>query len=177
MRAWWCSLRPWKDFYDMQAFESPMKSTDIVERVLRNLDYYQVNYIAILFFCCVFNMFLHPASLLPIGVWVFSFSYILEQKTATLEIAGKSYTKPQVVYVLSVVSLVFLYATSGLSFVGYVTFGCILVGIHAASRKGTLKAKVVHTRNEIIVTSNPLKKFAETVQQGCTKLENFVDKH
>ncbi|GMH26541.1 hypothetical protein Nepgr_028384 [Nepenthes gracilis] len=129
--------RPWGELVDRSSFSKPESLSEAAERVRKNYSYFRVNYLSLVAVVLGFSLISHPGSLILLlgllAAWIFL--YLFRPSDPPLVLFGRTFSDPEILGVLVVLSVVVVFLTS----VGSILISALMVGLaivctHAAFR-------------------------------------------
>ncbi|KAH7542774.1 PRA1 family protein B1 [Ziziphus jujuba] len=136
-RSAFSNRRPWTELIDRTAFSRPDSLSDAASRVRKNAAYFRVNYLTLLALVLALFLLSHPFSLLTLiallAAWLFL--YALRPSDQPLVIFGRTYSDPQILVGLGLITLIVILVTSVASLlITAVLVGVAIVCAHGAFR-------------------------------------------
>ncbi|KAM9512486.1 prenylated Rab acceptor protein 1 isoform 8-T10 [Salvelinus alpinus] len=131
------SIRPWAGFVDHRKFTKPRNFGELCQRVVRNFDTYNSNYIFIFLGLILYCIISSPMLLIALAVFVGAF-YIIHLKSleSKLVVFGKEVTGPHQLSLAGAVSFpVFWLAGAGAAVFWVLGATMFVIGSHAAFRE------------------------------------------
>ncbi|KAJ8289855.1 hypothetical protein GJAV_G00006100 [Gymnothorax javanicus] len=128
------AIRPWAGFVDQRKFSKPRNFGELCQRVLRNLDSYQSNYIFIFLGLILYCIISSPMLLVALAVFVGAFYIIhLRSLESKLVVFGRELNRPHQMGLAGAVSLpVFWLAGAGTAVFWVLGATLAVIGSHAA---------------------------------------------
>ncbi|KAG5856225.1 prenylated Rab acceptor protein 1 isoform X1 [Anguilla anguilla] len=128
------AIRPWVGFVDQRKFSKPRNFGELCQRVLRNLDSYQSNYIFIFLGLILYCIISSPMLLVALAVFVGAFYIIhLRSLESKMVVFGRELTRPHQMGLAGAVSLpVFWLAGAGTAVFWVLGATLAVIGSHAA---------------------------------------------
>ncbi|XP_061103489.1 prenylated Rab acceptor protein 1 isoform X2 [Conger conger] len=128
------AIRPWVGFVDQRKFSKPRTFGELCQRVLRNVDNYQSNYIFIFLGLILYCIISSPMLLVALAVFVGAFYIIhLRSQDSKLVVLGRELNKPHQMGLAGAVSLpVFWLAGAGTAVFWVLGATLAVIGSHAA---------------------------------------------
>ncbi|KAI1886233.1 hypothetical protein AGOR_G00211880 [Albula goreensis] len=128
------AIRPWAGFVDQRKFSKPRNFAELCQRVLRNLDNYQSNYIFIFLGLILYCIISSPMLLVALAVFVGAFYIIhLRSLESKLVVFGRELTGGHQMGLAGAVSLpVFWLAGAGTAVFWVLGATLAVIGSHAA---------------------------------------------
>ncbi|KAH8375436.1 prenylated Rab acceptor protein 1 [Drosophila serrata] len=125
------SLRPWMVFFNINNFKSAVSMQRLNNRVVRNLSYFQANYVFIFFVLMIYCLITAPLILLVMGAAALG-CHKLRTRNATLSIGGYQLTPNQQIIVLNLAAAPILFMVgAGAALFWTLGASCFVVALHS----------------------------------------------
>nr|NP_610539.1 uncharacterized protein Dmel_CG1418 [Drosophila melanogaster]AAF58869.1 uncharacterized protein Dmel_CG1418 [Drosophila melanogaster]AFH97167.1 FI19920p1 [Drosophila melanogaster] len=125
------SLRPWVVFFNINNFKTAISMQRLNSRVIRNLSYFQANYVFIFFVLMIYCLITAPCILLVILASAFG-CHKLRVRNSNITIVGQQLTPSQQIIALNLATAPVLFLV-GAGAVLFWTLGasCFVIAMHA----------------------------------------------
>ena len=131
-------LRSWEnDFFLLSSFQKISQPKEITDRLERNIRYFLLNYIVIIFGMTLLSLILNPISLIIIILATFSSAFVASRPTDVLILPGEnSISKKVSLYTIALITDLVILVFSGTLLLTSLAISIILVLIHASIHVG-----------------------------------------
>lgn len=139
------SVKPWREFFDRSFFASPQGTSDVVNRLSKNITYFYSNYIILSLICSCYVLLVNPAFAVGAMLLAFFYLYVKARAAALAEdetsdgkiyFGSMGFTPTQLYLFMLVFGVLMFYLTSGSSVVFWLVFTSLGVTCaHAALRR------------------------------------------
>lgn len=128
--------RPWKELFNIHAFNIPHGFSDAYHRVRTNLSYFSMNYVIIALVVIFLSLLWKPVSLIVFTVMMVAWLFLYFLRDDEIVIFGRLISDKLILTLLSIVTLVALLLTGATwNIVSSVSIAVVIVLIHAVFRK------------------------------------------
>ncbi|KAK6591238.1 hypothetical protein RS030_101671 [Cryptosporidium xiaoi] len=131
-------LRSWEnDFFLLSSFQKVSQPKEITDRLERNIRYFLLNYIVIIFGMTLLSLILNPVSLIIIILAAFSSAFVASRPTDVIILTGdNSISKKAALYTMAAITTLVILTFSGTLLLTSLAISIILVIIHASIHVG-----------------------------------------
>ncbi|KAH8740749.1 hypothetical protein FG386_002711 [Cryptosporidium ryanae] len=131
-------LRSWEnDFFLLSSFQKVSQPKEITDRLERNIRYFLLNYIVIVFGMTLLSLMLNPVSLIIIILATFSSAFVASRPTDVVVLPGdNSLSKRAALYTVAAITALVILTFSGTLLLTSLAVSIILVIIHASIHVG-----------------------------------------
>ncbi|KAH8253901.1 hypothetical protein KR032_007530 [Drosophila birchii] len=125
------SLRPWMVFFNVNNIKTAVSMQRLNSRVVRNLSYFQANYVFIFFVLMIYCLITAPLILLVMGAAAFG-CLKLRKRNSTVVLGGYQLTPNHQIIALNIATAPILFMV-GAGAILFWTLGasCFVIGLHA----------------------------------------------
>ncbi|KAK4760780.1 hypothetical protein SAY87_005673 [Trapa incisa] len=128
--------RPWRQMFEVRSIRPPGGFSGSVSRCRANIAYFFMNYVIIVFFILFLSLLWHPISLIVFVAMMAAWLFLYFMRDEPLVIFRRTIDDRIVLFLLAVLTLVFLFLTNvTLNIIVALAIGVAVVLVHSVFRK------------------------------------------